>query len=97
MFKLRRALSRFPTYCRLLAEHLDKMGVSVDPVSWMGTNSQYAWLKNYVAASAKIAALARFGRRGEICAEHSAGLRSCSTSSNTSRRAGLMTRVSSSR
>ena len=54
MFKVRRGMNRYPTYCRLLGEHLNKMGVSVDPDSWMGPDSQYAWLKNYVTASAEV-------------------------------------------
>lgn len=53
-FKLRRGLNRYPTYCRLLAEHLEKMGVTIDPTEWMGPGSQYAWLKNYMAAAADI-------------------------------------------
>ena len=56
-FKLQRGLNRYPTYCRLLAEHLNKQGVSVDPASWMGPDSQYAWLKNYLAAAAEIEGL----------------------------------------
>jgi hypothetical protein len=49
VFKLRRGLSRFPTYCRLLTHHLGQMGVDVDPSRWMGAESQYHWLKNAVA------------------------------------------------
>ena len=48
MFKYRRGLRRYPAYCHLLAKHLHDMGIDVDPAKWMGSESQYAWLKNAV-------------------------------------------------
>jgi glycosyltransferase involved in cell wall biosynthesis len=49
LFKLRRGLTRHPTYCQLLAHHLRRMGVHVDPATWMGPDSHYRWLQNAVA------------------------------------------------
>ena len=57
MFKFRRALRRYPTYCRLLAEHLRRMNVEVDPEHWMQPGSEYAWLKDVVALHEELVGL----------------------------------------
>jgi Glycosyl transferase family 2 len=48
IFNLRRGIARSPTYCRLLARHLGRQGVAVDPESWMGPGSHYEWLQRAV-------------------------------------------------
>ena len=49
-FELRRGLRRYPAYCRLLAGHLQRMGVPFDLAGWIGPRSQYTWLRNFVLA-----------------------------------------------
>jgi glycosyltransferase involved in cell wall biosynthesis len=57
MFKIKGGLQRYPTYCRLLAEHLGSMGITVNTNDWMGPGSEYEWLENYVLGSDDVLAL----------------------------------------
>ncbi len=54
VFNLRRGLNRFSTYADLLARHLSRQGVSVEPADWMGPGSEYQWLTSYLTAHDEI-------------------------------------------
>jgi glycosyltransferase involved in cell wall biosynthesis len=38
-------LRRYEHYCRIMSEHLQSMGISIDPEIWKGPNTVYAWME----------------------------------------------------
>jgi glycosyl transferase family 2 len=58
-----RALERYPTYCRLLASHLERQGVAADVEAWTGAGSEYAWLRDAVAFQREVSAIVPAGGR----------------------------------
>jgi glycosyltransferase involved in cell wall biosynthesis len=55
--KVRRDVRRYDHHCKLLADHLARSGVDVNPETWKGPATPYAWMKSLLRATDEVEAL----------------------------------------
>jgi glycosyltransferase involved in cell wall biosynthesis len=59
--KVRRDVRRYDHHCKLLAEHLARTGVHVDPEIWKGPKTPYAWMRSLLRATEEVESLVPAG------------------------------------
>lgn len=55
--KVRRDVRRYEHHCQVLADHLRRKGMDVDPSNWVRNSSSYAWMRNLLKAAEEVEAL----------------------------------------
>jgi glycosyltransferase involved in cell wall biosynthesis len=54
-------LRRYEHYCRIMSEHLQRMGISIDPEIWKGPNTVYAWMDGVRVGTEEVKSLVSAG------------------------------------
>jgi hypothetical protein len=60
-FRRQLDLRRYPDECRVLSEHLHRMGVDVEPAEWMGPDTPFSWMKTLDEATRSLEACVPVG------------------------------------